>query len=227
MACTASIVLPQVEEGPQSASAKRGSLIHAVIAARLRQWPEPDQGRYRLPLGEATMAALSAKLGEGELRAELAMSYDGNRVHIIGENAGRSAYLPGEISGAADIVVIREHALVADVKTGARDVEPPSGNWQLAGLALFVSMAHAVKSVTGMIAKLGRDGEWTFAEYRWSLDDLAVVRQRLDAKMREWRDEAALYDAGLGEPTRTPNAGCYFCRAAGCENARVMQREAA
>ncbi len=225
--CTASVVLEQCEDDTQSASAKRGQLIHGVIAARLRQWPEPDMGRYKLPLGDATMAALSAKLGAGELRAELAMAYDGKRVHVIGENVGRDAYLPGELNGAADLVVIRDDALVCDVKTGARDVEPPESNWQLASLALFVSMAYAVKSVTGLIAKLGRDGEWTWAEHVWHLADLAIVRKRLDAKVAEWRDEQSLYDAGLGEPTKTPSAGCYFCRAKGCENSRAATKRAA
>ena len=164
--CTASVVLPQAADTEQSASAKRGQLIHAVIAAKLRGWDEPPTGRYRLPLGESTMAGLSAKLGEGQLLAELAMAYDGKHIRVLGENAGRAAYLPGQLNGAADLVVVRDDALVTDVKTGARDVEAPAGNWQLASLALFVSMAYAVKSVTGMIAKLGRDGAWAFAQLR-------------------------------------------------------------
>ncbi len=225
--CTASVVLEQEPETEQSASAKRGQLIHAVIAAKLRAWPMPDLGRYRLPLGDDTLAALSAKLGEGELRAELAMAYDGKRVHVLGENVGRGAYLPGELNGSADLVVLRDDAIVCDIKTGSRDVEPPAANWQLASLALFVSLAYSVRSVTGMIAKLGRDGSWTFAEHRWSLDDMAVVRARLDAKVREWGEEQALYDAGLAEPQKSPSAACYFCRAHGCENARTQHREAA
>lgn len=227
MACTASVVLEQDEEGPPSASAKRGQLIHGVIAARLRQWPEPDMGRYRLPLSEQTMAALSARLGTGELRAELAMAYDGQRVQVLGENVGRAAYLPGEINGAADLVVLRDDALVGDVKTGDRDVEAPADNWQLASLALFVSLAYGVRSVTGLLAKLNRDGSWTFTDHTWSLADLAIVRQRLDAKVNEWRAEQSLYDAGLGEPPMTQNPACFFCRAKGCAFSRVARKEAA
>ena len=225
--CTASVVLEQHEETEQSASAKRGQLIHAVIAAKLRGWEAPETGRYRLPVGEATMAELSAKLGDGQLLAELAMAYDGKRVRVLGENAGRSSYLKGELNGAADLVVVRDDALVADVKTGARDVEAPAGNWQIASLALFVSMAYSVKSVTGMIAKLGRDGGWTFVEHRWSLADLAVVRERLDAKVREWSEARLLHDAGFREPEQVPGVGCYFCKAHGCPHSRFSQKEAA
>lgn len=219
VACTAAVVLEQDSDDGQSAAALRGSRIHGYVAARFRMWPLPNIGKTKV--GHIQLGKLRRQLGHGELRAELAMAYDGKRVHVIGENVQRAAYLSGEVNGAADLVVLRDDALVCDVKTGARDVEPPQGNWQLATLALFVSMAYSVKSVTGLIAKLGRDGKWTFAEHRWSLDDLAVVRQRLDAKVREWRGEQSLYDAGLGEPVRSPNGGCYFCRAIGCEHARV------
>ena len=226
VACPASTALPQLPEGPQGAAAKRGSLIHAVIAARLRQWPEPDQGRYRLPLGEKTMSELSTHLGDGELRAELAFAYNGNRVDVLGENCGREAYRRGWLNGAADLVVIRHDALVCDVKTGQIDAPAPEDNWQLAALAMCVSMVYEVRSVTGAIAKLGRDGEWTWSQHTWSLADLAKIRKRIDAARASWSDAAELEDSGWGT-TPKPGRHCLFARCVCPHNEKAQQQEVA
>lgn len=226
--CPASTAVAQLPEGPTGAAARRGSLIHAVIAAKLRQWPEPDQGRYRLPLGEKTMAELSSFLGEGELRAELAFAYNGNRCDVLGENCGRSAYRHGWLNGAADLVVIRPDALIVDVKTGQIDAPPPAANYQLAGLAmcLLLSMSYQFNSITGAIAKLGRDGEWTFSQHTWSLADLTNIRKRIDAARASWNAAAELEDSGWGA-TPKPGRHCLFARCVCPHNPKAQQQEVA
>jgi hypothetical protein len=211
MACSASLVLDQVEYEPQSAAAKRGSLIHAVIAARLLGQSDPDVGRHRLPVSAKTINDLVVYLGEGEVHIEEAYSYDGERVEVLGNDIGRNYNRPNAINGAADIVVVRDEALCVDIKAGDLPVPDPSQNAQLAALSLFVSMAYPVKSVTAAIAKLNRDGSWFFSSCVYSLDNLAEFRWRLDGKRREWQDAEALQLSGWGvEPAPGPH--CRFCK---------------
>ncbi len=223
--CNASVVLEQLADGPPSPSAKRGSLIGAVIASHLRGWPMPDVGKHRLKIN---MEQLRAYLGDGDIRCEAAMSMrpDGS-VEDLGENLQRSYERPGCINGAADIVVVRNHALCIDVKSGSYPVPDPVDNWQVAGLAGMLARVIDCETITGVVAKLGRDGEWDFGRpRRWNHGELAAVRFRLKAKLVEWQETQALYDAGLADPERVQNTGCFFCRTV-CEYGRNAQREAA
>ena len=224
MACGGSALVEQVEETGRGAAAKRGDMIHRVIAARLMGHPDPDTGRYKLPLGTWTMLGLAAMIGRGgSLRAEEAYSYDGAGVEVLGHDIGRAYDRPGTLCGAADIVVVREAALVADVKTGRHSAPEPSGNWQLASLAVFVSLAYpAVKTVTGAIAKLETDGEWTWMQHTWDKVALASIRARLDRALAALRVNAAIVESGIADAPVTPGAHCSYARCV-CPHAVIPQ----
>jgi hypothetical protein len=214
MACGGSALVEQTEETERGASAKRGDLIHRVIAARLMGQPDPDMGRYKLPLGVWTMIGLAVMLGRsGDIHVEEAYSYDGDRVEVLGNDLGRAYNRPGNLNGAADIVVIREHALVADIKTGRHPAPDCAGNWQLASLAFFVSAAYpSVKTVTGAIAKMETSGEWTWSQHTWDRPALAQIRGRLDSALAALRVNAAIVEAGIGDPVVAPGAHCAYAR---------------
>jgi hypothetical protein len=213
--CDASVVLPRVpDNGEQSASALRGSRIHAWIAAKLRGWPLPDIGKTKVDHIDLTQ--LRAYLGDGELRCEMAFAFDGERVTRLGENLGRE-YNAAGICGAADIVVVRDHMMVVDIKTGSYPVPSPRENWQLATLASFA--VDVCADVTGVIALLARDGSWTFDAHTWSRGELAEHRRRLSHRMTsQWPAALELESSGWGA-TKTVNAECRFCKSV-CENAR-------
>jgi hypothetical protein len=224
--CTASVVLEQIGDGPQTAAAKRGTLIGGVIASELRGWPMPDVGRHKLKIN---MAALRDFLGEGAIRCEAAMSLrpDG-AVENLGENVGRAYQRPGCINGAADIVVIRPHALCIDVKSGSYPVPDAADNWQVGALSSMLAMIldGDVESVSGVVAKIGRDGEWDFGKpCTWSPAELAVIRKRLvETYLVRWRDAQRLHDAGFEEPERVQGPECFFCKAR-CEFNRNAQEK--
>ena len=216
-ACPASVVLPRhPDDEEQSASALRGSRIHAYIAARFRRWTLPDIGKTKVH--HIQLGTLRRYLGHGELRCELAMSYDGTKVEVLGENIGRDYHRPGTLCGSADIVVVRPHALVLDIKTGSLPVASPAENWQIATLAALFALAYKVESVTGVIATLARDGSWTFDAHAWSLADLAAIRRRIDAAKATWQEAHEQEESGWGA-TPTPGAHCRFCKCVCSENA--------
>lgn len=223
-ACAASVVLPRYpDDGETSAAALRGQRIHGYSAARLRRWPMPELGKTKVK--HIRLGQLRRYLGRGALRCELAMSYDGNRVEVLGENIGRNYNRPGTLCGAADIVVDRPHALVCDEKTGALPVPPPRENWQLATLAVLYWLAHpSVLDVTGVIATLARDGSWSFEAHTWSPKDLGAIRGRIDDQMQTWRAAYEQEQSGWGA-TPTPGAHCRFCKCVCSQNA--FAREAA
>lgn len=210
MACAPSTVLPRNPD-TRGEAAKRGDLIHAVIAAELRGWEQPDRGRYRLAID---MDGLRTYLGEGKLMCELAMAYGDGQVELLGENVGRSAYPDdGRLCGSADIVVLNgEEATVFDTKTGALPVPSPRENWQVATLGMFVARLFGqVKRVRGAIGKLGRDGAWDFSEHVFDLEQLARVQSKIDAARGLWRTVDEVYASGWGVDT-TPGPHCRYCR---------------
>lgn len=214
-ACSASVVLPR---GPDTrgAAAIRGDVIHASIAADLRGWPKPDIGRHRI---KYDLDALRAYIGKGDLMCELAMAYDGESVTLVGENVGRAAYPEGKLCGSADLVVLRENAMVVDHKTGTLPVPHPRENWQIATLAMMVSrlFAGSVRTVTGVIAKLDREGAWSFEHHEFTLEQLGAVQTKIDAAREQWSTVEALYESGWGV-VPTPGPYCRFCRCE-CEHA--------
>lgn len=220
VACEASVALEQLPPEPSGAAAKRGSLLGAWAAASLRGWDLPDLGRYKI---DWSIDELRTYLGAGEIRCEAAFSYDGIRVESLGENIGRAYNRPGTICGAADIIVMREHALVVDLKSGKRDVADAKSNWQIAALALMAREAFGFKTVTGAVVKFGAHGEWEFRKpHTWDADELDVIRKRLDAEWRRWKEASSLADAGF-DVDRVTGEHCYYC-AARCESGGVYQR---
>ncbi len=109
-------------------------------------------------------------------------------------------------------MVLREHALVVDIKTGVHPPPPPEANWQLAALAAMVSGARPVASVTGALAILDKEGAWTFQAKTWSLDELAAITVRMQSAVATWTVVAAQDEAGWGaEPS--PGSHCAWCPA--------------
>ncbi len=214
MVCAASTVLPRNPD-TRGAAAARGDMAHAIIAAHLRGWPQPDIGRYRIKID---MAALETYIGDGERRCELAMAYDGRGVEILGENIGRDYKRPGKLCGSADLVRFGRVAMVLDVKTGAIPAPHPRENWQIATLSMMAALAFPeIEGVRGVIAKLDREGAWEFSEHTYTLSDLRAVRSRIDAARTLWERFDALHESGWGvEPT--PSQNCRFCRCK-CEHA--------
>ncbi len=222
--CNASVVLEQIPQGPQSASAKRGTLLGSWVAASLRGWPMPDLGRYKV---DWNIDELRTYLGDGHITCEEAFSWDGDTAMPLGENLNRNYGGTSTVCGAADIIVHRPHALVADLKSGTYPVPDARDNWQLAALAMMAADAHRFETVTGVVIHMERGGTWRFGErHTWDGPQLKTIALRLTSKMREWEEAQSLYDAGLADPERVQNAGCFFCRTA-CEYGRNAQREAA
>ncbi len=224
MSCAASTCLPEGPDKPPGPAARRGTLIGAVVAARLTGKPDPDMGRYRLPLGPATMGELVTRLGPGDISCERAFSYDGTKVEVLGDDLGRDYGRPGTICGAADIIVLRRHALVADIKSGDLPAPSPDANYQLGALAVFVSMAYEVETVTGAIAKICRDGRWEWSSCTWTLAELAAIRRRIDDARAMWTEAHELEESGWGA-TPTPGAHCRWCKSVCPHNEK--QEEAA
>ncbi len=229
MECPGSVVLPQLPDTEQSASALRGSRIHSWIQSQLLGTPTPDIGKTKV--SHIDMDGLRAYLGAGDIHCEAAFSYDGERVEYLGDNIGREYNRPGTLCGAADIVVAGD--LVIDIKTGTYPVPMAKENWQLAALAMMVGMNSLqldgssntpVECVSGLIATLARDGSWQFDEHTWSLADLAIVRKRLDEARERWSAAADLESSGWGAPV-VVGRECAFCKARCQHNPRV-QREA-
>lgn len=220
VACPASVAKPQQpDDEEQSASALRGSRIHAYIAAKLRGWELPEIGRTKV--SHIDLDALRSFLGDGEIKCEAAFSYDGERVAYLGENIGRDYGRPGTLCGSADIIVARCHMMVLDVKTGSLPVPHPRENWQLATLAALArgaSWPDIVEDVTGVIAALSRDGSWSFEQHTWSLSDLAAIRRRIDAARASWAEAHELEESGWGATTN-PGAHCRYCKAVCGDNA--------
>jgi hypothetical protein len=226
VACAASTALPLGPERPPGAAAIRGTRIHAYIAAKLRGWELPDIGKTKV--SHIDLDALRAYLGDGDIKCEAAFSYDGERVAYLGENIGREYGRPGTLCGSADIVVVRCHMMVLDVKTGSLPVPPPAENWQIATLAAMAQGASwpaIVEDVTGVIATLNRDGSWSFEAHTWNLDGLAAIRRRIDAARATWAEAHELEASGWGA-TPTPGAHCRWCRCA-CPHAETREEQAA
>ena len=221
VACEASVVLEQLPPEPSGAAAKRGSLLGAWAAASLRGWDMPDLGRYKI---NWSIDELRKRLPAGDIKCEAAFSYSGEAAEYLGENLGRSYGRPGTICGAADILVVREgQGFVFDLKSGKRPVPDAKSNWQLAALAMMASLAFGFDDVTAAIVKFGANGEWDFGEpYTWDAGELDVIRKRLDAEWRRWKEASSLADAGF-DVDRVTGEHCYWC-AARCEYGGVYQR---
>ncbi len=213
-ACPASVALPRhPDDGEQSAAALRGSRIHAYIAARLRKWPLPDIGKTKV--SHIQLGKLRRYLGRGDVRCELAMSYDGDRVEVLGENIGRDYNRPGTLCGAADIVAINNGFIhLIDIKTGSLPVPPPQENWQLATLATLLGWAfidsHCI--VKGTVATLARDGSWSFDSHMWTIPQIEAIRRRIDDARAQWTEAHEAEESGWGA-TPTPGQHCRWCKA--------------
>lgn len=224
-ACAASVVLPRYpDDGTQSPSAIRGSRIHAYIASRLRKWKRPAIGKTLV--NHIQLGKLRRYLGHGEIKCEFAMAWNGASTEILGENIGRDYARPGLLCGAADILVVRPHMLVMDIKTGSRPVALPGFNWQIATLAALAFGAYPdVDDVTGVLATLNRDGSWSFDPHTWSRPELAILLSRINSERDKWIEAQEQYDSGWGvEPS--PGAECFFCKCVCPHNAK-KEREAA
>jgi hypothetical protein len=209
-ACAASVVLPREEEREMGAAAIRGTRIHSWIAAQLRGWPMPDIGRTKV--SHINMAALREFIDQEDVLCELALSYDGTRVEVLGENIGRDYQRPGCLNGSIDIAWQRKRmGFVLDVKTGALPVPEPRDNWQIATLSAMYALPFEVDHVTGVVAHLNRDGSWSFEEHTWSTAKLAAIRCMLNEHRARWTEAHALESSGWGA-TPTPGAHCRFCK---------------
>ncbi len=223
MECPGSVVLPQLPDTEQSASALRGSRIHAWIAAQLTGAPSPDIGKTKV--SHIDMDGLRRFLGDGEIRCEAAFSYSYERYsQYLGDNLGRDYPDIAAINGAADILVVRPHILVVDIKTGSYPVPRPQDNWQLAALAALALDTFDAEAVTGAIATLSRDGGWVFESYTWSTGEARIVLDRLLRSGETWSAAAELESSGWGAPV-VVGRECAFCKARCQHNPRV-QREA-
>jgi len=209
MVCAASTVLPRKPDTERGAAAARGDMAHAIIAAHLRGWEQPDIGRYRIKMD---LSALETYIGDGERRCELAMAYDGRSVEVLGENIGREYGRPGKLCGSADLVRFGRVAMVLDVKTGAIPAPHPRENWQIATLSMMAALAFPeIEGVRGVIAKLDRDGSWEFSEHVYTRSDLQAVRARVDAARALWTQVDELHQSGWGADP-VPSQNCRFCK---------------
>lgn len=206
--CPASALLPRVRREP-SASAKRGKMGHALIAADLRGWEKPPMGRYKIAYD---LEALKVYLGDGELRCELAMTWDPatRSTTVHGENIGREYPEVAGLQGTADIAVIRPHALVVDIKTGQPGA-PARDHWQLKHNAVALAGAYEVDTVTAALAYLGRDGSWTFDAVTWGMFSLESIADDLAKLAKHHRTAAELYASGWDPPVNPSRDVCRWC----------------
>lgn len=223
--CAASVALPREEEREVGAAAKRGTRIHAWTFAHLRGWPLPDVGRTKV--AHIDITAMRAFLEGYDIKCELALSYDGKSVEVLGENIGREYNRPGTLCGSIDIAgIMAKHGLVIDVKTGALPVPPPVENWQVATSAGLFGLAHPeLDDVSGVIATLARDGSWSFGEaHTWSRADLTSIVRNIDEHRTRWHNAYEMNESGWGA-TPSPGAHCRFCKCI-CES-NAFAKEAA
>lgn len=208
--CPASALLPISRREP-GAAAKRGTLIHALIAADLRGWERPSVGRYKVGYD---LDALKAHIGDGDLLCELAMTWDPStrRTTVHGENIGRDYPIEYGLRGTADIVVVRPHALVVDIKTG-QPGKPASESWQLRHNAVALASAYGVDKVTAELAYLGKDGSWTFDAVTWGLFALEAIADDLAKFAKHMKTAGDLYADGWEPPTNPSQSTCRYCEA--------------
>ena len=210
--CPASSLLPRNRKEP-GAAAKRGKLIHAVIAADLRGWERPPIGRYKIAYDmSALLNYLAIDQHEDGVYAELAMTWDPSTrsTTVHGENIGREYPECDGLHGTADIVVVRPHALVVDVKTGQPGT-PAKDHWQLKHNAVALAGAYDVDKVTAALAYLNKDGSWTFDEVTWGLFALEAIADDLAKLAKHMKTSEALYEGGWDPPTRPSETTCRYC----------------
>lgn len=216
MRCPASVVLPVVQCEKPSAAAKRGTILHAWIEARMTGAELPDVGRHKIVVD---VDALAAKLAAYDvLRFEHAYSLDEQgRAECLGRMARDYPRRDGVLYGTADVDgenTLSGAGLVLDIKTGRNAVVAPADNAQLRFLATAAAIARPhLTAMHGSIAYLNRDGSWRFVDCEWPIAWLREQhRIELDWWRATWREAVELHAAGWPvEPSPSVEA-CRYCR---------------
>lgn len=215
MRCTASVVLPRVERDKPSASAKRGTLIHAWIEASMTGEPLPDIGRHKITVDLET---LHAKIAAFDLVA-FEQAYEltpSGAAKCLGRVSRAYPRVAGCFYGTTDIdaeSTLGDVGYVIDIKTGRNLVVAPVQNAQLRFLATCKALArpHLV-GMRGAIAYLNRDGSWRFVDCEWDCDWL---RKQHTAELGWWRklwtDAQEQHDAQWPVAPEPSVDACKFC----------------
>lgn len=195
--CDGSLVLPRAEL--QSDFADQGNDEHDDLARQVIAGTLPPRLAAIVPAGA---------------RAEVKVAFDVSMGtgRVIGEGAGRDYGSPGpfEIVGSCDVLAVDGDAVVVvDWKTGHKEVDPASRNWQLWGYAIAAARALGKSRAIVRIAYTNLPGQ-PIDEYELGWDDLADFATRLlHLHVREAALRAS-YSSGTTPTTREGN-WCKHC----------------
>lgn len=195
--CDGSLVFPRAEN--PSEWADLGNDDHDELARQTLAGTLPPRLARIVPAGPRVEVKVAIDVSTGEGR-------------IIGDGAGRDygSLGPFEIPGSIDVLAIDiDTVVIIDWKTGHKEVDPASRNWQLWGYALVACRALGKSKARIYIAYTNQPGQ-PIDEYELDAMDLADFAARL-AQLHV--REAALkhsYKAGQTPSTRE-GPHCRHC----------------
>lgn len=195
--CDGSLVLPRADVA--SPWADQGNDEHEDLARQVQTGTLPPRLARIVPAGS---------------RAEVKVAFDvlTGQGRIIGEGGGRDYGTPGpfEIVGSIDVLGVEGDTLiVVDWKTGHKEVDPASRNWQLWGYAIAAARALGLSKAIVRIAYTNLPGQ-PIDEHALDSFDLAEFATRLAGlHVREGRLRHA-YKEGVTPETRE-GTWCKHC----------------
>lgn len=197
LSCDGSLVLPKAEL--HSDFADQGSDEHEELARQVTTKTLPPRLARIVPDGARVEVKVAFDVATGQAR-------------IIGEGSGRDYGTPSpfEIVGSLDVLAIDQDAVVViDWKTGYKEVDPASRNWQLWGYGLAAARALGKSRAVIRIAYTNMPGQ-PIDEHELDTFDLADFARRLAGlHVREARLKSE-YQAGQVPATRE-GSWCRHC----------------
>lgn len=195
--CDGSLVLPKASV--QSEWADSGNDEHEELARQTLGGSAPPRLARIVPAGARVEVKVAFDCASGAGR-------------VIGEGSGRDygALGPFEIAGSIDVLATEgDAAVVIDWKTGHKEVDPASRNWQLWGYALTAARALGKSRAIVRIAYTNMPGQ-PIDEHEIGALDLAEFATRLSAL---YMHQARLKDRyKLGEvPSTNEGSWCRHC----------------
>lgn len=195
--CEGSLVLPRAEL--QSDWADLGTDDHDDLARQVVA---------------GTLPARLARIAPPHARVEVTVAYDAatGEGRIAGDKDGRDygSFGPFEIPGKIDVLWLDEDTVViVDWKTGHKDVDPASRNWQLWGYALAVCRALGKTKARVYIAYTNQPGQ-PIDEHTLDAFDLADFAKRLQRLQVSEAESQRKYREGSVPPT-VEGLWCRHC----------------
>jgi hypothetical protein len=232
--CPGSFAL--VHDDHENPAAEKGTEIHAFLEALLAEGILEPQ-RLVDPAARAVCEAIdpadvaeACAAGLGDLHVEVPFAYDpatGEATILAGEgHRGYYAAPEGSICGTADVVALWDEGpaeggapsgriLVSDWKTGARAVEPPRENGQLAFLALCArkALGRPGDRVAAQIAYVESSGEIRTTGHEYSHEELERAEEVRQIARAVEASRSAAAGGGPRAARLVVGAHCRYCPA--------------